>query len=211
MAYIDWKIEGVEVVNCNCAYGCPCQFNALPTHGHCRAHIWVQVEKGHFGDVNLDGTRFGVMAAWPGPIHKGNGTHQVIVDDRATPAQRQALETIAKGKETEPGKVVWFIYAAMSTTFLPTVTARIDLTMNPEARESSINVPGLVEGHVAPIRNQVTGLPVRAKINLPAGFEYTVADVASGHAKSQGPIEIAFEGTHAHFAPVHWSTNGVVR
>ena len=211
MSYVEWQIEGTEIINCNCNFGCPCQFNSSPTHGHCRAHMWMQVDRGHFGDVKLDGTRFGVIAAWPGPIHKGNGTHQVIVDERATPEQRQALETIAKGKETEPGNLVWFIYAAMSTTFLPTVAARIDLTMDMEARESSVSVPGVIDGAVTPIRNQVTGALVRARINLPAGFEYTVAEVASGRAKSQGPIEIDFDGTHAHFSRFHWSTHGVVR
>jgi len=55
MAYVDWWIRGVEFANCNCAFGCPCQFNALPTHGHCRAHTFVHVEEGRFGHVPLDG------------------------------------------------------------------------------------------------------------------------------------------------------------
>ncbi len=25
-----WRIAGEEVVSCNCSWGCPCQFNALP-------------------------------------------------------------------------------------------------------------------------------------------------------------------------------------
>jgi hypothetical protein len=210
MALVEWQIEGMELVNCNCNPGCPCQFNSLPTHGHCRAHIWVHVERGHFGDVKLDDTRFGVMAAWPGAIHQGNGTHQVIVDDRTTPEQRQALETIAKGKETEPGKVIWFIYASMSTTFLPTLTERIDLTMDSDAREARV-VAGVVEGTVSPIRNAVTGMASRARVTLPMGIEFTEAEIATGTAKSTGPIEIDFTKTHAHFARFNWSTHGVIR
>jgi hypothetical protein len=34
---VKWRIKGREFVNCNCSYGCPCQFNAPPTHGNCRA------------------------------------------------------------------------------------------------------------------------------------------------------------------------------
>ena len=211
MAFINWEIEGLEVVNCNCSFGCPCQFNSLPTHGHCRAHMWLQIDRGRFGDVKLDGTRCGVIAAWPGPIHKGQGTHQVVVDDRATPEQRAALEAIGKGKETEPGKLAWFIYAAMSTTFLPTAVARIDVTADPAARTATVRVPGVIDGSIAPILNPVTGIPHRAAINLPAGMEYTVAEVASGTAKSQGGIEIDFNGTHAHFCRVHWGTSGVIR
>ena len=33
----EWSLTAKEFVNCNCAYGCPCQFNALPTHGKCEA------------------------------------------------------------------------------------------------------------------------------------------------------------------------------
>lgn len=211
MAFIEWRIEGTELINCNCNPGCPCQFNSLPTHGHCRAHMWMHVARGHFGDVKLDDTRFGVMAAWPGAIHQGNGTHQVFVDDRTTAEQRHALESIAKGKETEPGKVIWFIYASMSTTFLPTVTTRIDLAMNPDDREATIAVTDVLDGTVSPIQNAVTGAAHRARITLPMGVEYTDAECAWGTAKSKGPIEIDFTRTHAHFARFHWSTRGVVR
>ena len=82
MKLVDWSMQGVEFANCNCAIGCPCQFNALPTHGNCRAHTFVQIDKGRFGNVKLDGLRWGIMAMWPGPIHLGNGTFQAIVDER---------------------------------------------------------------------------------------------------------------------------------
>ncbi len=39
MTYVDWEIEGRAFGNCNCSYGCPCQFNALPTDGTCRAAV----------------------------------------------------------------------------------------------------------------------------------------------------------------------------
>ena len=55
---VEWSMQGTEFANCNCSVGCPCQFNALPTHGHCRAHTFVQIEKGYFGDVSLDGLRW---------------------------------------------------------------------------------------------------------------------------------------------------------
>ena len=33
---VDWYVEGVAFGNCNCDYGCPCQFERRPTHGNCR-------------------------------------------------------------------------------------------------------------------------------------------------------------------------------
>jgi hypothetical protein len=53
-----WRIAGEEVVNCNCSWGCPCQFNALPTTGRCEALLASQISDGYFGNTRLDGVRF---------------------------------------------------------------------------------------------------------------------------------------------------------
>ena len=52
-----WTVKATEFVNCNCAYGCPCQFNALPTHGLCEAIGAYDIVEGHHGDVRLDGLK----------------------------------------------------------------------------------------------------------------------------------------------------------
>ena len=88
MAKIDWMIKGPWLTTCNCVVGCPCQFNALPSHGHCRAAVGCEIEEGHFGNVRLDGVRFAGLFAWPGAIHFGNGEAQPIIDQSATQQQR---------------------------------------------------------------------------------------------------------------------------
>ena len=55
MNYVDWEIKGPEISSCSCDWGCPCQFNSLPTHGNCRAAMAFEIEQGHFGEVSLDG------------------------------------------------------------------------------------------------------------------------------------------------------------
>ena len=52
-----WEIKGREFGNCNCDYGCPCQFNALPTYGHCRGLAVFDIETGFHGSTRLDGLR----------------------------------------------------------------------------------------------------------------------------------------------------------
>jgi hypothetical protein len=32
MTITDWRLKSQWVKNCNCAFGCPCDFNARPTH-----------------------------------------------------------------------------------------------------------------------------------------------------------------------------------
>jgi hypothetical protein len=55
MIYPDWIIRGLEISTCNCNWGCPCQFNSIQTHGHCRAGVAMRIEAGHYGDSRLDG------------------------------------------------------------------------------------------------------------------------------------------------------------
>src|SRR5919108_4596451 len=95
MAQVDWYIEGVEFSNCNCDYGCPCQFEARrPTNGHCRGFAAVRIDKGHFGDVALDGLGGALLYGWAGPIYEGNGECQAVLDERADGKQRDALATV---------------------------------------------------------------------------------------------------------------------
>ena len=96
MAYVDWSIRGPEIANCNCSFGCPCQFNALPTNGDCRAMTAVKIDEGHFGDVDLGGLAFCGMFAWPKAIHEGNGEAFVVISDHANEAQRNALLKIGR-------------------------------------------------------------------------------------------------------------------
>src|SRR5438067_11523478 len=63
---IAWELKGVEFANCNCSYGCPCQFNALPTHGFCAAAAGFQIDTGYFADVKLDDLRAAGVCKLPG-------------------------------------------------------------------------------------------------------------------------------------------------
>src|SRR5688572_3679400 len=108
---IDWMIKGPWLTTCNCVVGCPCQFNALPSHGHCRAAVGCEIEQGHFGKVRLDGVRFAGLFAWPKAIHFGGGEVQPIVDVTATAQQREAILTILKGEQTEPGATIFNVFA----------------------------------------------------------------------------------------------------
>ena len=49
MAYIDWLIVGKSFSNCNCNYGCPCQFESLPTHGARRGFEVIEFDIAEIG------------------------------------------------------------------------------------------------------------------------------------------------------------------
>ena len=69
MAKASWSITGEEIGSCNCAWGCPCQFNALPTSGRCEAFAAWRIDKGFFRDTSLDGVVFASVFWVPGAVH----------------------------------------------------------------------------------------------------------------------------------------------
>ncbi len=211
MSDVRWTIKGREFVHCNCAYGCPCQFNALPTHGNCKAVLGVEIEEGHHGNTRLDRLNIAAIVAWPGAIHEGKGHIVPIVDERASAAQRESLLRIMSGLDTEPGATFFQVFSTTYEKVYDPVFAKIEFTVDIENRKAQIKVPGLLEGRGEPILNAVTGQPHRARINLPQGFEYTVAEVGRGWAKSSGPLPITLEDSHAQFANLHMNQSGVVR
>jgi hypothetical protein len=130
---VEWRIKGTEVCNCNCAYGCPCQFNALPTQGNCEGLLGFEIEEGFFGAVRLDGLRAVMLVKYPGAIHEGNGTMQLVIDDRATPEQRNALVKILSGEETEQMATIFWVYSAMAPYKLEPVIRAISTSMSRRA------------------------------------------------------------------------------
>src|SRR5207248_8603013 len=99
MAGTKWFLEADYLQACNCEYGCPCEFQAPPSQGFCDGVGAWRINSGKFGDLPLDGLGLEFAAHWPAAIHLGNGTAALFFDEKATPAQRDALMKIATGQE----------------------------------------------------------------------------------------------------------------
>ena len=66
------------------------------------------IEQGNFNDTDLDSLDWAVLMSWPAEVVEGNGTQQVIIDERADPPQREALRKILHGESTAPGATHFF-------------------------------------------------------------------------------------------------------
>jgi hypothetical protein len=206
-----WEIQGRELINCNCSYGCPCQFNALPTKGYCEAIGAVAIDTGYYGDTQLDGLVVAMALKWPGPIHEGKGQCQPIVDIKATDAQREALLKIMSGQDTDPFATVFAVFATTFETVLEPIFAPIKLELDVEARRATIKVGDVVEMRGEPIRNPVTGDEHRVRIDLPNGFEYEIAEIGSGTSRARGQVAVDLKDSYAQFAQLHMNNHGLIR
>jgi hypothetical protein len=202
----DWEIHGTELTNCNCAWGCPCQFNAMPTSGQCEAVWAMHIARGRFGSTPLDGLSWGFLVWWPGAVHEGNGRMQVFGDERATPEQRKALETIASGTASAEG-TYFQIFAAMAPNREPAIWKPVKYECDVAAGTGMLQVAGIIDSVVEPIRNPLTGNIHRARVTLPDGFEYREAEYVSGTTSSKAAIGLDLRSSHAHVAKVGWDAN----
>ena len=209
MAY--WELKGRELANCNCEYGCNCQFGGLPDKGSCQAVFGMAIDEGRHGDTDLSGLNIAAVFRWPGPIHEGKGECAAFVDERASEAQRNALLTIMTGGDTDPFATVFAVFASTIETMHPPGFVPIAFEVDIEGRKGRLSVPGHVEMHGEPIRSPVDGSEIRAQIRLPHGFEYEVAEVGSGSSRSFAPMVLEHSASYGQFAHLHLDSHGVVR
>ena len=206
-----WKLKARELANCNCEYGCNCQFGGLPDKGHCQAVVALAIDEGFHGDTDLAGLKVAAVFRWPGPIHEGKGECAAFVDECASPEQGNAILTILTGGDTDPFATVFAVFASTIATMHPPAFVPIEFDVDVEGRTGRLRVPGHVDMDGQPIRSLVDGSEVRAQIRLPNGFEYEVAEVGSGSSRSHVPIALQHAASYGQFAHLHLDSHGVVR
>jgi hypothetical protein len=210
MGMVDWYVEGVQFGNCNCVYACPCQFEALPTHGNCRGFEVLRIDKGHFGDVRLEGLKAAVLYAWPGPIFEGKGEMQAIVDIRADARQREALVKILHGEETEEAATHWWVFKAMSDKIHEPLFKPIEYEIDIEKRTARLVIPGVIESAGRPIISPATGQEHRVRIDIPNGIEFELAEIGSASTRATGAVKLDLKDSYGQFNMLHHSGRGVV-
>jgi hypothetical protein len=159
-----WQLRGSVFIACNCDWGCPCNFNARPSHGKCEGGWTWHVEKGTYGKVVLDGLSFSVYVNWPGAIHEGHGEALILVDERADAQQRAAIDTLLSGKVGGPWGVLAWTW--------PTVHGphAVPYELHLDGINSRIRCGTYVEIEGGAIHNPVSGAAVTPGVVLPQGI-----------------------------------------
>src|SRR5215467_16387832 len=101
MANLSWQLSGDYFETCSCDYLCPCipsNLAAPPTNDDCNFAMVFHIEQGMSDQVKLDGLNFAVIGNAPGAMGRRNWSVGLIIDDRATSDQQQAIATIASGQ-----------------------------------------------------------------------------------------------------------------
>ncbi|HSJ16049.1 MAG TPA: DUF1326 domain-containing protein [Longimicrobiales bacterium] len=159
----EWHVSGTVLIGCSCDWGCPCNFNAPPTHGYCEGGWSWLIDEGSDGDIDLGGLAVTVMAKWPGAIHEGNGEAVAFIDEAADAAQRAALSRLVRGELGGP----WAVFINTYQLHGPHLAAYHVVL---DGHRSQISVGDAVRLELQPIRNAVTGAEAHPEMVLPEGL-----------------------------------------
>ncbi|HJP22750.1 MAG: DUF1326 domain-containing protein [Alphaproteobacteria bacterium] len=143
---IQWQIVGDWWDLCSCDIGCPCNFGSDPTLGYCEGVLTWLIRTGNYGDVPLDGLAVVLILRFEGNVMEKNRQFGWLLDDRADPAQRHALETLVTGKAGG-------IFAAWNDLTIQTDGVEfVPMTVTQDDEEWKVEVLGMVQGLGGPFR-----------------------------------------------------------
>jgi hypothetical protein len=95
-----WHVIGDWFDVCKCNVPCPCTFAEPPSHGDCEGVLAYHIRRGQYGEVRLDGLNLLGVGRFVGNIWGGQtkATMGLFIDERASEAQRAALQSIWGGQ-----------------------------------------------------------------------------------------------------------------
>jgi hypothetical protein len=184
-----WHYKADYLELCNCAYGCPCNFNGFPTSGSCRGVIAMNIREGKSGDVDLAGARFVMAVEWPGAIHEGNGTGALWFDPSVTEAQMGELGNILLGNY---GGMPHEIIATTISEVLGPFVEPIEMTV--DDTKSSVKVGDKLTAAMTPHVNPMDATQEQeVHVLVPDGFIWTDAKAARNTGQRVNVDGLSFE------------------
>jgi hypothetical protein len=95
-----WSLEGKNISADSCSVGCPCILGEPPTHGQCQfVGLW-EVDNGRYGDVKLDGVKWGLAGEFTQKVigeRTKNTFVAYFIDSGASAEQKEALRKLLTG------------------------------------------------------------------------------------------------------------------
>jgi hypothetical protein len=202
-----WKVTGQYYETCSCDFLCPCIFSQLtakPSKGSCTFAMGFKIERGKFGELPLDGLGFIVVGFTPEEMGKGNWSAGVIVDERASAEQRDAIVAIASGAAGGPMAAL----SGMITNFAGVESAPIrferdgvkwSLTASTFVSMSAEPAMGIDPSTTEPLQLGNTGHPANTSLAL--------AHAVQSHVNALGLSWNDTSGrNNGQYAPFSWAS-----
>ena len=205
MATPSWTLSGQYYETCNCDFVCPCilqQMSAAPSKGPCLFAMAFQIEQGAYGTIPLDGLGFIVLGQTPEAMITGDWSVGVIVDERATAEQRDAIVSIVSGAAGGPMAAL----SGLVGTFLGAESAPISFDRS--GVTWTVRAAHLVDMGAEGVMglNPAATEPLHlANCGHPANDRLALCRASKSHVSALGLAWDDITGTNnGHYAPFAW-------
>jgi len=204
MATTSWQLSGDYCETCSCDFLCPClpsNLAAQPTKGACHFAFVFHIDQGQYGSLTLAGLNFAVVGQAPGVMGQGNWSVGLVLDERATADQQQAIIAIASGQAGGPMAPL----SGLIGTFLGTEVHPIHYQRS--GLQRSVTIPSVLEQAVAGVSSVANpSEPLYIDNTLhPANTRLALGRATQSHLHAFG---LAWDDTsgknNGHFAPFRW-------
>lgn len=206
MATPKWNVSGQYYETCSCDFVCPClpgQLAVKPTKESCTFAMAFKVDRGSFGSISLDGLSFIILGLTPQAMGKGDWSVGLIIDEKASAEQREAITGIASGGAGGPMAAL----SALIGKFLGAESAQIRFERSGpkwSVRASNLvdmaaeGVKGINPGATEPLYLENTGHP--------AADRFALARASKSHVHALGMNWDDVSGlNNGQYAPFSWA------
>jgi hypothetical protein len=163
-----WNLKGRWFDVCRCAIPCPCSWAQAPDDDLCEGILLWHVDKGHYGNVRLDGLNLAMIGTFRGNIWEGKATDMsqaFFMDSRASEEQRGALQTIFSGQAG--GWPATFAELTGTGETKGMELATIEVEIAPDLSSWSAKVPGKFTAAATALRGPTSNGKVPEIRHLP--------------------------------------------
>jgi hypothetical protein len=173
-----------------------------PSKGTCTFAMGFQIARGTYGELPLDGLGFIVLGFTPEAMGKGNWSVGLIVDERASADQRNAIGAIASGAAGGPMAAL----SGLVGTFLGTESAAVRFTQSGPGW--LVTASPLVDMAASPAMglNPQTSEPLYLdNTGHPAADRFALAHASHSHVNAFGLVWDDVSGkNNGQYAPFSW-------
>lgn len=196
-----WTIDGTYFENCNCEWVCPCSVSSLTakaTQDRCQVVLVYHADRGNIDGVDVSGLTVAVVADTPQQMTDGNWNLGLIVDERASAEQADALAAVFSGQKGGPMAAL----APLVGKVLGIERAAIDY--RDDALRHSVRIGGDISIEVEDFVPNGLDQPTRLQgVFHPSNTTLTIAKPVTSRISAFG-MTFENEGRSAFSAPFAW-------
>ncbi len=198
MAY---RLAGTYFESCNCDVACPCGASNLvlpATNERCNVLLAFHVEEGEIDGVAIEDATVAMVADTPGQMTDGGWRVGVLLDERASDTQREALTSVFSGAQGGPPAM----FAGLMGEMLGVEVVPMEYA--DDGRRHTLRIGDRVDLEIEDFAGAEEGSVMTLDgIGHPANSTLAIAQTRRGTIRVFG-LEIDNAGRNGHSAPFAW-------